>query len=90
MELREVKKQVEKLIRWDSTYQLKVQIFLSDEDGEDTYDVEVRVETQQETEWITTDTFDNEKDATKRAKAVVKSLSNSFNLSSTEVEVYSA
>lgn len=89
IELKEAVKQVEKLIRYQDEYEIKVQVYDCDEDNYQTYDVEIRVtDESNETEWICTDRYGTEKEALRRAKHVRKTLAKHFENIVEGVEVY--
>lgn len=86
-ELKEARAEVLEAVKFKDDYSVSVKIFECWDDEEPTYDVEItwNDEDGEYIDCVSTDSFDNEKDALKRAKAVLKSVKGWLQYSKVEV-----
>jgi len=93
MDIKQLKKEIQQRLKYAEEATAKVQVYDFEEAGESGFDVEVKLTVDGEEEWLNVQTYGLEKDAVRRAKSILNTITK-WELDTLEmvsgVEVYHA
>ena len=74
MDIKQLKKEIQQRTKYAEEATAKVQVYDFEEAGESGFDVEVKLTVDGEDEWLNVHTYGAEKDAVKRAKSILNTI----------------